>query len=427
MKEMNTKMSAISKHLLLAVAMCSTNLLWSQSVSISYDDNGNSTGYIVIDNLPFFHVSADTVLIEDSQNSFGFLVTVVGSPDLVWLATEESDWLQIVKNDIGIGTDSVLVQAEPNPDRTVRFAKLTVSSEGATNEPVDVIFEQIGVNEAPRVENPIPDITLETGFGLHEIDVADVFIDPEGDPFELSFTVDWEARSLVRMEGSIVTLYDVDPPTEYGVSIIATDSLGAVGADSFRVSVISTENISPRLTEKVPGQVLPRDFDPVSINLSRHFYDPENDPITYVLDKVENPQFDVEINGTILKLSRANNKIVDAGESHIFIYAMDDNLAKFFTFFKVTIEDVLGMGNQKTVTFYPNPTSSVVTLEIDPGDRNGNLQLWIFNNAGKRITSQKLSDERPIIDLSELPDGSYHLLIIRDRTMIGHGKVILRK
>jgi len=73
---------------------------------------------------------------------------------------------------------------------------------------------------------------------------------------------------------------------------------------------------------------------------------------------------------------------------------------------------------------FPNPACKKVQIVLNEKDRTFNeIQLLIYSNEGRLISSQKFSGSGRMIDLSQLPAGSYHFFI---KTEKGIGeKVVL--
>lgn len=64
---------------------------------------------------------------------------------------------------------------------------------------------------------------------------------------------------------------------------------------------------------------------------------------------------------------------------------------------------------EKTLRLYPNPTSGILNVEIDP--QFGNCNVLFFNNIGQIVHAQKVETEFATFDVSALPKGLYFVNI----------------
>ena len=69
--------------------------------------------------------------------------------------------------------------------------------------------------------------------------------------------------------------------------------------------------------------------------------------------------------------------------------------------------ELLGVEKQElTIVLYPNPTNSIVNLEILE-----DVQFELISPLGQRVLQGFLSGDNKQIDLSKFPAGMYYLLI----------------
>ena len=90
-------------------------------------------------------------------------------------------------------------------------------------------------NDAP-VAVGISDINLSQGFLKHYVPINSLFTDPEGDPWELTFTTIGDTAIAAALENDNLTLTEMGIGID-SIMITATDVLGAQGRDTFYVSV----------------------------------------------------------------------------------------------------------------------------------------------------------------------------------------------
>jgi hypothetical protein len=66
---------------------------------------------------------------------------------------------------------------------------------------------------------------------------------------------------------------------------------------------------------------------------------------------------------------------------------------------------------EKTITVYPNPTTGIITLEINPLEQNDRGYLSLYSVDGSLLIQEEIIGENSEIDLSDLYPGSYLLNI----------------
>lgn len=79
-----------------------------------------------------------------------------------------------------------------------------------------------------------------------------------------------------------------------------------------------------------------------------------------------------------------------------------------------------------TVQVYPNPTSSLVRIDVD-ADQAGRVEYCLFSPAGQLIESGSFEQHEPkMIDMSGYPEGVYTLKLMKDG-VIGANCQIIKK
>jgi len=76
---------------------------------------------------------------------------------------------------------------------------------------------------------------------------------------------------------------------------------------------------------------------------------------------------------------------------------------------------------------YPNPTTGMVTLNINPGNEPV-LNMDLVNSTGQ-VLKQKVFNNQGVVftgslDLSDLPNGMYYLVLKTKQGMIGQARII---
>ena len=100
-----------------------------------------------------------------------------------------------------------------------------------------------------------------------------------------------------------------------------------------------------------------------------------------------------------------------------------DNLS-FDIVIVAPVEDGISENGLSTVTFFPNPTTSNVNVELGSGVRATSIRL--FNTVGQLISTTDVKGNVTILHLNELPNGIYFVQIYNGNELITTGKVVKR-
>lgn len=172
------------------------------------------------------------------------------------------------------------------------------------------------VNDPPVVDNPVQDVDYLEGFGTEQIDLANVFSDPENNPITLSASSGNTDVVTVSVDGTTLTV------TEAGTgiaAIIVTASDGLLTTnDTFDITVIN-ENDPPEVINPIPDKEYVVTFGNHTLNLSNTFSDPDDDALTYTAASTNESVIIAEVNGVTLNLT-----VVGTGSATITVTASDE-------------------------------------------------------------------------------------------------------
>ncbi|MDD4395141.1 MAG: T9SS type A sorting domain-containing protein, partial [Bacteroidales bacterium] len=107
----------------------------------------------------------------------------------------------------------------------------------------------------------------------------------------------------------------------------------------------------------------------------------------------------------------------------LYMYVLDhvyiDNIAILET-------DHIDLYNDPTITLsvYPNPTTSTLTVELSDNETSRPIEYLLFDIYGKEIMKGMMNDGQNTINISNLSNGIYLLKVVSDRSLIGTGKII---
>ena len=92
-----------------------------------------------------------------------------------------------------------------------------------------------------------------------------------------------------------------------------------------------------------------------------------------------------------------------------------------------TSAGLIGLSNQAIFQLFPNPTNNILSVSLEQ-DRSGsdNLIFEIYNSLGQVMLRQKISHQlsEQKIDVSELANGLYALVIKKNESIIGVSKFV---
>ncbi|MEK3863846.1 S-layer homology domain-containing protein [Paenibacillus sp. FSL H7-0716] len=197
-----------------------------------------------------------------------------------------------------IATPSPTPVATPEPTPVATPSPTPVLTPEPTPAPTPV-------NHAPVVQNNIDPISALITSGVQNVDISNVFIDPDGDPLTFAAASSDTSVATVSVNGNHLNLVPVNSGTAM-ITITAMDGQGGVNTSTFVFTVTSNQPpiaISGITTQLLtPGITAPRIFD-----LAQLFQDPDNDMLTYSASIDNVNAGTLSINGNTLTVTPAAN------------------------------------------------------------------------------------------------------------------------
>ena len=135
----------------------------------------------------------------------------------------------------------------------------------------------VTVNGPPVVAETIPAQVLDEG-ATATLNLADHFSDPDGDELTYESETSDAAVATVSVDGAMAMITGVAAGSAT-VTVTARDEFGQEATQEVDVTV-EEANQSPQATDAIPAQALMPDGS-VTIDLSGHFTDPDDDELTY--------------------------------------------------------------------------------------------------------------------------------------------------
>ncbi|MDF1572861.1 MAG: HYR domain-containing protein [Bacteroidales bacterium] len=185
------------------------------------------------------------------------------------------------------------------------------ASDGSTLSATDAFT--INVNGPPQLVTPLPDVALDEGFGLYQVDIAGTFSDPDGDALTYTAFTGNAAVAIASMNGSLLSITEVAPGIT-NITVRASDGSTLRANDVFALDI----NGGPVVTAEIPDYNRNAGFGNIYIDLNNYFEDPESDPLTYTASSSNTGVVTTSVNGSILRIIE-----VSSGSAQVTVTASD--------------------------------------------------------------------------------------------------------
>ncbi|MEK4477087.1 S-layer homology domain-containing protein [Paenibacillus sp. FSL R7-0048] len=263
------------------------------------------------------------------------------------------------------------------------------------------------VNHAPVVQNNIDPMSALITSGVQNVDISNVFIDPDGDPLTFAAASSDASVATVSVNGNHLNLVPIDSGTAM-ITIIAMDGQGGVNTATFAFTVTSNQPpiaISGITTQLLtPGITAPRTFD-----LAQLFQDPDNDMLTYSASIDNVNAGTLSLNGNTLTVTPAANS---SASGLVTLTATDDKGGSATSTFTLITAQLVNNGFVPITTkqgvsnisfdiskLIPNQSQFKVYTESSTGSLSGPATLngaiwngptspgtvWIVGSDGKAV------------------------------------------
>ena len=234
----------------------------------------------------------------------------------------------------GSGDDDAKLKVAGKLDHetTASYAlKLTVSS-GTVSAEGDVGVTVTDVNEAPEIDSAIPAQGVVTGKS-ESVVVSSHFSDPDGD--DLTYLASSSNRNVatVSVNGATVVVRGVAKGSAE-VTVTARDPGRLEISQKFTVTVTDPPptNGAPKIESAIPAREVVAG-ESVSVVVSSHFSDPDNDVLTYLAESLDE---------TVATVSVSDDKVVVQGVAkgsvEVKVTARDPHAEEISQRFQVTVK-----------------------------------------------------------------------------------------
>jgi len=287
------------------------------------DESGNSTtqsaNLFVVDNIPPVAVARDITVELDKEGE----ATIV--PDSVDNGSfDNCSWvLSLSKSTFScfdLGVSEVMLIAEDSSGNTGSSTFTVTVQEGAAN-----------CNFAPEVINPLPDLNLQEGFVTQEVDISDVFSDPEGDSLVFSAFSSDESVISAAVSDNLIVLSEIGLGSAE-ITVTANDGNGNTAEATFSV-IVNPANIAPEVVNALADLNLTEGFESEEVSLSSVFSDPDGDDLSLVAISGNETVVDVVVTDEVLTILE-----IGIGTSEVTVTADDGRGGNVSNAFIVTVD-----------------------------------------------------------------------------------------
>jgi subtilisin family serine protease len=195
---------------------------------------------------------------------------------------------------------------------------------------------------------------------------------------------------------------------------------------SLPVTVYLLPNQAPKLTVDIDDVQLPFISESISIDLTKHFTDPDGDSLSFTY-AISN-----EITGSFtLNKSILTFEPLSVGSVNVTVTAEDDSKSKTSMFFEIKVSTVTALDldfPDLDVQVFPNPFTRVVTFQYWM-EKAGDVSLVITDINGRTISEllnehQHAGHQQVRYDTDAAAKGFYFYHLTIDGRIAGRGKIL---
>lgn len=147
-----------------------------------------------------------------------------------------------------------------------------------------IIAIQVPGNSPPIAVHTF-EVTLDKGFGKHQVNLSETFSDEDGDPLVYVVNNDNESILNAKIEGATLVL--TEKQAGYAkITVQAEDQKGGYCSNTIPVLIRSHDNMAPVPEKPFLSEVIASDSKPIQIHLSEYFKDPDQDVLSYSVSVV---------------------------------------------------------------------------------------------------------------------------------------------
>lgn len=163
-----------------------------------------------------------------------------------------------------------------------KTSRIIISANDSVNETSNDFLINIKRKgeKSPKVSKPMNDLVLEKNFDTYQIDISDVFTDPDGGG--LTYEVKSSNKEIVETELAENRLTLKERGVGFSdITITAFNENYSQKSTTFTVYVNAPGNHPPVMAKEIPDTLIDIGLKRYKIDLSEFFYDEDNDPLSY--------------------------------------------------------------------------------------------------------------------------------------------------
>jgi len=265
----------------------------------------------------------------------------------------------------------------------------------------------VTANSSPTLVNPISNMELTEGFNEIEIEISEVFDDPDQDKLTYTATSSNESVVLVNISNDVLTIAETGLG-ESEITLTANDGNGGVVSDTFSIEVKEEENAIPEVSNPISRMILTEGFSNIEIDLDTVFTDDDGDVLSYTASSSNENVISVSINQSILSITEES-----IGNSDLSLTANDNNGGQMDHEFEVEIKSSgtqitsINDKDDRNISVFPNPAKDVIEIKFNTTKNSENLTVEINDLMGKKYIPNIISKKEYKLDVSNFHSGLY--------------------
>ena len=181
---------------------------------------------------------------------------------------------------IAQGTSIITVTAR-DPSNLTAIQQFSVVVNG-DEDPNDETSDEEESPTVPVTVGAIAPVTLTAGGGATTVDVAGNFLNPNGNPLTYTAISNDTQIATVTASNSILTINPVAEGTTT-LTVMAQNVAGFTISQTIIVTVNAAPNRAPTTVGAIPPVTMTAGDNPITIDVSIYFSDPDNDKLTYTV------------------------------------------------------------------------------------------------------------------------------------------------
>ena len=243
---------------------------------------------------------------------------------------DDMDMLEITS----MSSDTMILEANVSGDMLGLTAMMqgdamvTLTADDGFGGSVMTEFAVTVPTRAPIVANAVADYT-STDEGTPDIDLNNVFSDPDGDPLTFSAMSSDTAVATVSVSGGSLMISTLASGTTT-ITVTADDMKGGMMTMSFALTV----NAVPTATGTIAGQSLEMGGESMTLDLADTFVDTGGDTLSYSASSSNSSSVAVSLSGSSLTI-----RAVSRGQANVMVSATDSFPSTIEQTFTVSVGD----------------------------------------------------------------------------------------